>query len=155
MENKSKSTLAEEFNKFFQEPQTRPSHQQSQSTPPTDLKRYTDPNERRPWIEAVWVRVYDRTDKEGVEIPPDADFLVVSHSADTLDGRIEVLLEKAVKTFPEVEQLVTELRESNRYADSFTLHGNDPRIEGLATKLGLLKLSSDNQAEGDEQVPEL
>jgi hypothetical protein len=77
MENKSKSTLEEEFNKFFQEPQTQPSQQQSESTPPTDVKQdsaetKTDPNEqhsteKRPWLEHVIVTVYDRTDAGGVE----------------------------------------------------------------------------------------
>ena len=158
MENKSKSTLEEEFDKFFQEPQTQPSHQQSQSTPPTDLKQdsaetRTDPNRwqytrERPWIEDVWVRVYDRTDKEGVEIPPDADFVVVSHSADSVVCRVTALLEKAVKTFPEVEQLVTELWETHRYVDSFNLHGNDPRLEQLAAKLGLVRLPTDHQSKG-------
>jgi hypothetical protein len=37
MENKSKSTLEEEFNKFFQEPQLQTSHQQSRGT----LRTYT------------------------------------------------------------------------------------------------------------------
>jgi len=44
------------------------------------------------------------------------------------------------KSFPEFEQLVTELWETHRYVDSFTLHFNDPRIVGLATKLGLRRI---------------
>jgi len=113
------------------------------SEPPNHQQSHTE----RPWIEDVWVRVYDRTDKEGVGIPPGADFVVVGRLADSLDCSVTTILEKAVKTFPQVEQLVTELKETHRYADSFTLQGNDPRIVQLATKLGLVKLP-ENQDKG-------
>lgn len=144
------SKLEEEF---LQEARAaHPSPLQSQITPPMgfqfDLAEEEADPEERPWYEEVWVCVYDRTNKEGVEIPVDADFVVTGKSWDSLDARTTVLLEKAVKTFPEVEQLVTELWKSYRYVDSFTLTGNyeDPRFIELANSLGLVKQSPEVEA---------
>jgi hypothetical protein len=74
MENKSMSTLEEEFKRFLQEAPAYPSPLQSQITPPMGFQfdlaeEEADLDAERDWFEDVWVSVDDRTTGR-VEIPP-------------------------------------------------------------------------------------
>lgn len=94
-----------------------------------------------PWFEDVIVDVYDRTAEGIVEIPSDADFVVIGRLTDSLDCRVTVILERAVKTLPDVERLLTDLRKSYPDVHSFTVRGNDkdPRFVELVNNLGLVR----------------